>query len=364
MKIIKIINSRIEKYASFERFLIELAKSSRRKGNKIICIFPEIENKDFEKSLKKEKIQFYVIRQNWVSLSFVFSLLKLIRKENPQIIHFHFYTNKYLVPLLLLLRICSKRTKIVCNIHHSIKNLNFIKILFAALLIDQFITVSKKEEKKIQKIGKTRTIYNGIDITSFDIKNNNFRKEFGIKKELITSIASLIPIKGIYYLIKACDQIIKNNKHIRCAIVGSGSTLEKYSGEEYKKLVKKLGLEENIIFTGVRNDIPSILANSDVFVLASLEETFGFVLTEAMAASKPVVATNVGGIPEVVEDGKTGILVPPKNPAALANAIIKLLKNPGLRKQMGEAGRKRAEEYFTMEKMVKEYEDVYDEIIK
>jgi glycosyltransferase involved in cell wall biosynthesis len=114
-----------------------------------------------------------------------------------------------------------------------------------------------------------------------------------------------------------------------------------------------------VLFTGWIEDVPNVLSVMDIFCLPSLWEAFGIVLVEAMAMRLPIVAANVEGIPEVMKDGETGILVPPQEPEALAAAIMKLLKDKTLAKQMGEAGRKRTERLFLTSRIIEEYERLY-----
>jgi glycosyltransferase involved in cell wall biosynthesis len=124
-----------------------------------------------------------------------------------------------------------------------------------------------------------------------------------------------------------------------------------------------LGLSDYVIFTGFRTDIPQITAIFDIAVLASFYEGLGRVLLEAMVLGKPVIATRVGGIVDVVDDGKTGILVPPNDSEALAQALIKLLLDGELRRRMGEAGRAKIDAKFSARTMVSQIEKVYEELI-
>lgn len=128
-------------------------------------------------------------------------------------------------------------------------------------------------------------------------------------------------------------------------------------------LAKSIGVENETIFAGKRNDIPNIMKALDVFVLPSLWEGFGLVPLEAMAAQKPVVATSVSAIPEVIVDGETGLLIPPKDSIALADAILKLLDDPELAREMGRKGRVRLEKEFSVDRMVSQTEALYDRLI-
>ena len=146
---------------------------------------------------------------------------------------------------------------------------------------------------------------------------------------------------------------------IKFLIVGDGPLKA-----ELEKLSNGLNIRQNCIFTGFRQDIPDILSAIDMLVMSSLYEGMPMVILEAMAASKPVIASKVGGIPEMVRDGETGILVPPKDVDALAEKIIVLLKNKDKARQMGLAGRRRVEEEFDVNIMVRKTEEVYQELIR
>jgi glycosyltransferase involved in cell wall biosynthesis len=135
-------------------------------------------------------------------------------------------------------------------------------------------------------------------------------------------------------------------------------------GPKLRELVALLGLEPYVRFAGFRRDIQRLLAGSDVMVLPSHWEGFGLVLLEAMEAGIPVVATRVGAIPEVVAEGETGLIVPPRDPDALAAAMARLLGNPDTARKMGAAGRRRLETVFTMERAVRAHEDLYEELLR
>jgi glycosyltransferase involved in cell wall biosynthesis len=129
--------------------------------------------------------------------------------------------------------------------------------------------------------------------------------------------------------------------------------------------VEKMGLASEVLFLGFRNDIPRILKILDVLVITSLTiESFSMVAAEAMAMRVPVIATNIGGLPEVIEDRKTGILVPQGDTNALLNALEYLIKNSDMRKEMGEEGRKRVLKYFTIQENVRRTEEIFLHLIK
>jgi len=208
-----------------------------------------------------------------------------------------------------------------------------------------------------------KVIYNGIDLDKFIPKKieerKELRKKFGLENGPVIGIISRIAkIKGHEYLIKAMKIILERYSNAKLLILGEGK------GKDYlKKMVKDLRMGENVIFSSLNLDTLSLFSLMDVFVLPSLEEGLGMVILEAMASNVPVVATEVGGIPEIIRNGENGLLVPPQDYLKLGEAICKILENSELRDKFIYNGRKTVEENFNLKNMVKETEKVYEEII-
>lgn len=173
---------------------------------------------------------------------------------------------------------------------------------------------------------------------------------------VLCTVARLHRQKGLHELVRATELLSKQGLRVKAIVIGDGPLRN-----ELLALVREL--KANVILLGFQEDVSRFIEAADIFVLPSLWEGFGLALIEAMRSSKPVVATRVGGIPEVVQDGLTGILCPPGDPTQLAAAIGTLAKDPGLRTQMGEAGRKTVENYFTAERMCERYQEVYSRVL-
>lgn len=239
---------------------------------------------------------------------------------------------------------------------------------FAARFSDRLITVSGPLKEwglrlNIGKPNKYVTIYDGIEVEKFkvNIDIDEKKKELGIspKEKVIGVVAKLWEGKGHETILEAAPQVIKEIPDVKFLFVGEG-----YLRDRLEARTKELGLSDRVIFTGFRADIPEITAIFDVALLVSLFEGMGRVLLEAMVLGKPVVATKVGGIGDVVKDGETGILIPPGDADALAKAIVTLLKDKKLAQRMGEAGRRRIDERFTAKTMVKKISEVYKKLIE
>jgi glycosyltransferase involved in cell wall biosynthesis len=181
----------------------------------------------------------------------------------------------------------------------------------------------------------------------------------GVSKVMLMGTACrLAPIKGIQYLIRALALLRKDVPGAALEIAGKGA-----EHASLEKEAQRLGVSANVHFLGWRDDLPEVLRRWDVFVMPSLGEGFGIAALEAMAAGLPVVASEVGGLPELVQHGRTGWLVPPADAVALAERLRELFVNPEKRREMGEAGRVRAREHFSVERMVAQIAGIYEAML-
>lgn len=217
---------------------------------------------------------------------------------------------------------------------------------------------------------KITVIRNGIDAGRFIGKNSlpGLRQELGLPADapLVAVLSRLHPLKGVEYFLEAAAVVVRDFPQARFIIVGDRPMWKDdvivgdiaYLRELQSRAIQ-LGLGKSVFFTGVRLDVAEILSEVAVSVLPSLSEGLSNTLLESMAAGIPMVATTVGGNPEVVQDGVTGFLVPPRQPEALANAICRLLQSREMAVAFGQAGRRRVAEHFSVEKIVAETEQLY-----
>jgi glycosyltransferase involved in cell wall biosynthesis len=202
---------------------------------------------------------------------------------------------------------------------------------------------------------RTKVIYNGINPAKFAHIRTLYPTR-GENSLILLHIGSFSPVKNHELLIEAFSRVEKQIPKIYLWLVGDGAERPKI-----EELVKDKQIIEKVRFLGIRDDIPNLLAQADIFVLCSNSEAFPVAILEAMASGLPVVATAVGGVPEAVINGKTGILVPPNNPEALADAIFQLASNEALRQQMGMNARQRVAGLFDVKRITREYERLYIE---
>ena len=199
-------------------------------------------------------------------------------------------------------------------------------------------------------------IHYGLDPTPF-ARNGHAPRD---RPPTIGVVARLAPQKGHRVLFDALPRVLARVPETRVRVVGHE---ELSTVAELRAYAAARGVADHVEFEGFRADVPALLHELDLFVLPSLWEGFGLVLLEAMAAGRPVVATAVGPVPEVVADGETGLLVPPGDPAALAEAILRVLGDPGLAERLGRAGRDRVQRTFRLEQMVARTDALYRELL-
>ncbi len=286
----------------------------------------------------------------------------ILKNVNPDILHIHQLTSYYPLDFALLnfkpLVISVWGSDVLGsyeNLSPEIKQ----KIILALQKADAITATSKflaKRTKKLVPEKEIEVVPFGVDLKKFSPQSKNKTS----KVITIGFIKHLKPQYGPDYLIEAFTRVCKKYSNINLLILGEGP-LEK----ELKNLVKKLKIDDKVEFLGfVPNDlVPKYLSKMDIFVMPSLMESFGVAALEASAMEVPVVASRVGGVPEVLKDGKTGLLVEPKNVNELTAAIIKLIKDPGLRKKMGIEGRKFVKENYNWQKNTQQMENLYKSLL-
>ncbi len=227
--------------------------------------------------------------------------------------------------------------------------------------VDCFICASEAIRKMLVADGvpavRAVTIHEGIDLGHIEAAPAaNLHAELWLPHHapIVGNVAALVPHKGQRHLIEAAAIVVKRVPDARFVIAGDGELRP-----ALERQIKDHHLEKHVFLAGFRPDVVSVHKAFDIFVMSSVSEGLGTSLLDAMACGKPIVATTAGGMPEVVKDGQTGILVRPRDHEAMANAIIRLLGDAAARRAMGAAGEARARAYFSAERMVQDTVEVY-----
>ena len=351
-----------------ERVVINLAKGlDKTRFNPIICCL----NWPGEFAHELEDIGIQVIpmhKKGKLDFLLIFRLVNLMRQHKIDIVHTHLFGSN------LWGRIAAIKAKvpIIITTEH---NVDVQKTGFQ-LLLDRWLSQSTKKiiavsnsvkEFYVSKgisSDKIEVVYNGIEITMspcHHVTTLPVKDELGVQdgETVLAVVGRLVPQKGHRYLFEALSLL--NGKHrFKLLVVGDGLLAQSLK----VTTLQSHQLKDKVIFTGMRKDVRDILGITDILILPSLREGLPIVVLEAMSCGVPVVATDVGGTHEVVENEVTGILVEPENPLALAEATRRLLHNRNLAKQMGKSGYERVVQTFSLEKMVDKHERLYEECLK
>lgn len=235
--------------------------------------------------------------------------------------------------------------------------------------VDNVVAVSHQVEQGLLTGGvspnRVRTLYSGVDCSAMVASegDRDIRARYGVPREalLLGTVANLLPLKGYEVMLEALPSILAAMPAVHYLIIGGGGA--EY-GTRLKAITMERGIAERVHFAGFQESVVSYLSAMDLYVHPSLKEAFGLAVVEAMAMGKAVVATATGGLPEVVAQGETGLLVPPGDAGSLAAAVVSLIDDKVRRDQMGRMGRARALERFSLNASVRHMEQLYGEVLE
>lgn len=367
------MNLRPRKLGSFEEYAIALSERLVAGGGESVLVFSEppparimpayeragavVEHKEFR-------------NRDWRSAT---TLLQLVRRHRPDVVHFHFVN---MLSADVAASIFLMGARVIFSEHSSNSVLTTrrskrfalrVAKRLVSLPIDRFVAPSNYIRARLVDEGvehaKIDTVWNGVNLERFrlPVSAAEVRRSYGLSPDamLVASSALLIPEKGIGDLVEAARTVVDARPDVQFVHIGDGPCLE-----QYRARVAELGLERSFHFVGLLNlpEIAPLIASADVFTLpCTWGEAFSLVVLEAMAAAKPVIATRLGGNMEAVEDGRSGLLVPPFDPAALAAAIIALHDDPAMRHRLAEeSGRRSAQ--FSVGRWVHDTVALYERI--
>ncbi len=281
-------------------------------------------------------------------------LRRLFRAWKPDVVHMHTSHGH-------TLGVVASRTggggktvvsrRVDFTIYRNVLRLSWFKYRFG---VDRYVAISEGIKRQMVKDGipadRIQVVHSGIDLGRFEgVDPHDFHSEFGLPAgaPIIGDVAAFGWHKAQEYLVRAMPHILEVEPEARVFLIGDGELRDKIAAE-----VRDLGLEDRIIFTGFRTDVPSLIKGMDCFVMCSVLEGLCTSLLDALALRCPAVGSAVGGIPEALVDGETGLTVPPRDPQALAAAILRVLREPELAERLRENGRRHVERGFTNDTMV------------
>ncbi len=359
---------------SQESFIRELSLQLGRSGwDHVVCYAaepPEAVRKFLELPNLRIEVLETVETLSWAS---AIGVWRLLCKYRPRILHLHFLG--FLGPYPWMARFGSVKKSFFTD--HGSRPANYVasraplwKRILARVIdwpLGKVVCVSKYgyqtfSARDLLPRGRSTMIYNGVDIGRVHCEPADgvrFRRKYGIPENsaVVVQVSWIIPEKGIPTALEAAKLVIERDNNVYFVFIGEGRCRD-----EYSLLASRLGIEANVKWTGAVQDplTEGVYAAADVVCQASdWEEVFGYVIAEAMASRRPVVATRVGGIPELVRDGETGFLVPRRDAAGLAEKILELLHDRVLRERMGAAGQAAAVASFDVKKNVSELLKLY-----
>jgi glycosyltransferase involved in cell wall biosynthesis len=310
----------------------------------------------------------------WGSGKIFFELVHEFKKSNIRIIHTHKYKDTILAAPAAKLCGIPYVVRTVHGLSEPFEGLQAFKMnCYEAIertvhryCVDSIIGVSSQIERKYKaegEVSRVTCIRNGIDLEGKSVQTDRWRtrEDLGIDSEtcLIGTVGRLTPVKGIAYLLQAARILLRQGANVKVLVVGDGNIRLDLMTQTHD-----LGIAQNVVFLGHREDTDALLLALDIFVLPSLSEGIPMALLEAMAACRAVVASRVGGIPEIVDDGIEGFLVEPMDVDSLAERCRLLIESPDVAKKMGEQGRKRVERDFSATAMADRVALVYKELLK
>jgi len=298
-------------------------------------------------------------------------LWSLVRRGSFDIIHTHSSKGGFLGRLAAR---CAGAKAVVHTAHGFYflgqQGLNRVFYLglerLASRLTDRFIAVSESEKTAAIEHGLFRpeqvvVIENGIELANSEVDIGWRQQELGLElnRPVVGTVSRFNPQKDPITLVRAIALVIQAAPEVQFIWCGNGELKP-----QVESLARNLGIHEHIIFTGYREDALELMALFDIFVISSLFEGLPYTLLEAMSVGKPIVATDVVGSRDAVVHGKTGLLVPPQDPPALAEAVLRLIHSPDEARRMGQAGRDRVKRKFTLKRMIAKTEQVYRELAR
>jgi len=373
MTVLQVLGLHPYKLGSFEDYILAFAQQMNSRGYKAVYIFSGEPHPYIAERLEELDCQYYV-QENPRGLhdhyKFISRLITVIREFKVDIIQAQFFPHTNFAVLAGFLT----STPVFQTVHtlsslnkKPVRTVGIVKSVVSSLISKKIFAVSDAVRKDLidtYRISpkKIQILYNGISLSKYvsRISEHALHDSLGVSSQakIVLTIAHARPEKGLEYLIRAVPAVLEAHPLTQFVFCGGGP-LEK----DLTILAEETGIGGNVHFLGVRNDVAGLLRDSDICVLPSLSEASPYAILEAMAMSRAVVASDVGGIPELLIDGKTGFLARPADPGSLAAAINSLLDDSANIERFGVEGRKRVEEEFELNSRVLTEIEIYEDFL-
>jgi glycosyltransferase involved in cell wall biosynthesis len=335
------------------------ARGLRARGHRVVVVaHPDGE---LRKRLPADLEVVPLAPRNEVDLPAAWRLARVLRDLQPEVIHAHDPHGVAVAATALSIASLPRRPALIAarRVDFHIKSNSFSRWKYRQ--VDRFVAASDAIRAMLIEDGvppdRTVTVHEGIDVDRIVAAEPlNVREEYWFPPHslIVGNIAALVPHKGQKYLVDAAAIVVREMPEARFLVLGEGELRT-----SLEQQIKHLHLAQHVVLAGFRADVLGVLKGLDLFVMSSVTEGLGTSLLDAMAADRAVVATRAGGIPEVVVDGETGLLVPPRDARALAAAILELLRDGTRRRQLADAGFARVKQRFSVDRMVDETLGVY-----
>jgi glycosyltransferase involved in cell wall biosynthesis len=358
-------------WGGLEITTLETARKMKTRGHEVLLFCTagsDLEKKSQQAGIKTANV---FKKKTWIQMAgSVMRIIPILSSKQYDVIHSHNPHDLWsIVPALVITK--RKDIKLTLTIHLASginKKDPFHRLLYRR--VNKIIALSGFLKENILKTYPVERIEITVIPTALSLseykpeehQSRNVKQEFGIRANCLTVgiIGRLTHGKGHEEFVRAAKQVKeKFNREVKFIIAGQPDIGEEEIEVKLRQLCSELDLHNEVVFAGFRSDIPQLLTAIDILAFPSHDEAFGRTIVEAMAMKVPVVASNSSAISEIVVNGKTGILIPPKDSESLANALIGLLRKPELRKRYGEEGRKRVEEKFDADKTFGMIEQTY-----
>lgn len=344
-----------------ERHFIDLAEGLRKRGNDLfLAVRPDSPLLDRLRGISIEHVITLPLR-NAIDITSAWKLRRFVRDQRIEIVHGHMARD---YPLAALAAGASGPARLVLTRHvmFPLSPLHRLTERRVARMIAVSEGVAANlRDARVFDTGKISLVRHGIDLVGYEPALNRSNDTGSLLR--VGMLGEISPVKGQEDFARAAAEIAKSRQDVRFVMAGRDNSPERRNRREIDSLIKELGLSDKLEVIESIDSIPQFMSGLDVFVSPSRSEAFGLAMVEAMACGIPVIATMTAGGREVVEDEKTGRLVPIGKPGELARAITDLLASHDLRKMLGVNARRRVEQKFSLDRMISETEAVYREVL-